>query len=140
MSKELRIKDETLLNEAVILYRDQFNLTPSRGFRRDICATVKTYDDLRLWAELTSHWGYTDRTTGKWKARNPLDIKSLLTVFEMKQRQRDEQREREQLQKLRANNEASTVQARGGKRISRRGTSDLRTVSSEPPSQYFRTR
>ena len=97
MSKELRIKDETLINEAVIAYRDQFSLTPSRGFRRDICVTIQTYADLCLWAQIIGSWGYINKQTGKWKPRNPLDVRGMLTIFEMTKRHQDEQREREQL-------------------------------------------
>lgn len=108
MSKELRIKDETLLNEAVIAYREQFLLTPNKGYRRDICVTVKTYDDLCLWQDLLAHWGYNDRKTGKWKARNPLDIKGLLTCFEFKQR--EAQRKKDELRE-------KAVSARSGSSI-----------------------
>lgn len=97
MTREVKYKDPNCYNEAVIAYRDQFELMPNRGFRQDIAVTIKTYDDLCIWQDLLARWGYTDRTTGKWKARNPLDIKSLLTVFEMKQR--EAQRKKDEIQR-----------------------------------------
>lgn len=94
MAKEVKYKDPNCYNEAVIAYRDQFELMPNRGFRQDIAVTVKTYEDLMTWQQLLGSWGYVDKKTGKWKARNPLDVKGMITVFEMKQRQRDELREK----------------------------------------------
>lgn len=102
MSKEVRYKDETFYNEAVRAYIDHDwgngrHYTPNAGFRRDIVRTVVTYDDLCIWIALIERWGYADRTTGKWKARNPLDVKGLLTVFEMKQR--EAQRKKDEIQR-----------------------------------------
>jgi len=96
MTRELKYKDPNMYNEAVLSYREQFNLVPNRGFRQDIAVTVKTYDDLLIWQDLLAHWGYNDRQTGKWKARNPLDVKSLLTCFEFKQR--EAQRKKDEIQ------------------------------------------
>lgn len=137
-SREVKYSDPNMYSEGVLAYREQFNLTPNKGFRADIAVTIKTYDDLCMWTDLLAHWGYTDRKTGKWKARNPLDIKGLLTCFEFKQRERQEQRK--QLQGVRGNNETSAVSSRSGARLSRRRNRDMPQVSSEPPSEYFRTR
>ena len=91
-SREVKYSDPNMTHEGVLAYREQFDLTPNKGFRRDIAVTVKTYDDLCIWQDLLAHWGYMK--DGKWKARNPLDVKGMITVFEMKQRQRDELREK----------------------------------------------
>lgn len=94
MGKEIRYKDENCLHEGVLAYREQFNLMPNKGFRRDIAATIVTYDDLLLWQELLANWGYW--RDGKYHKRNPLDIKGLLTVFEFKQR--EAQRKKDEIQ------------------------------------------
>jgi hypothetical protein len=85
MTREVKWKDPNCYNEAVLFYRETFNLQMNAGFRRDVAVTVKTYDDLLIWQDLVSHWGYWK--DGKWHKRNPLDLKGLLTVFEFKQRE-----------------------------------------------------
>lgn len=92
MPKEIKYKDPNMYHEGVLIYRETFGLTPNKGFRSDIAVTVKTYDDLLIWSQLVTNWGYMK--DGKWKPRNPLDVKGMITVFEMKQRQRDELREK----------------------------------------------
>jgi hypothetical protein len=98
-SREIKFKDETFYNEAVIAYREKDwgngkHYTPNAGFRRDIVATVKTYDDLCIWIDLINSWGYW--RDGKYHKRNPTDFKGLLTVFEMKQR--EAQRKKDEIQ------------------------------------------
>lgn len=95
MSREIKFKDENCLNEAVLAYREQFNLMPNRGFRADIAVTIKTYDDLCVWQDLVAHWGFIDKKTGKWVKRNPLDVKNMLTCFEFKQREKERERQME---------------------------------------------
>ena len=144
LPREVRYKDETMYAESVLAYREQFSLTPSPGFRRDIVATIRTHEDLIIWVQLLAAWGYTDRKTGKWKPRNPLDIKGLLTCFEFKQREaqrkKDEQREREQLARQSQDTNSATLPARYRKRLQRGHSSGLQTVRVEAPSNYFRSR
>ena len=85
MSKEVRYVDPNMYHEAVLAYREQFDLTPNRGFRNDIAVTVKTYEDLCIWQDLIARWGYMK--DGKWKPRNPLDIRGLIRCFEFKVRE-----------------------------------------------------
>lgn len=96
LKREVKYADVNMYNEGVLFYRETFDLTPNRGFRADIAATIKTYADLLLWQDLLSHWGYMK--DGKWRKRSPLDVKGMLTVFEFKQReaqrQKDEDRKR----------------------------------------------
>jgi hypothetical protein len=136
LTREVKYKDPNMYHEAVLSYREQFNLVPNRGFRQDIAVTVKTYDDLLIWKDLISRWGYTDKTTGKWKARNPLDVKGLLTCFEAKVREN----ERRKMEGNNGHNQTTSVSTRCRKRIPPRRDSDLQNVRIEPPSQYFRTR
>lgn len=73
-------KDPLMYHEGVLSYREQFNLVPNAGFRRDIAATIQTYEDLLLWQDVIGHWGYMK--DGKWKPRNPLDVRGMLNVFD----------------------------------------------------------
>lgn len=132
MKGEVKYTDPNMTHEGVLAYREQFNLVPNRGFRQDIAVTIKTYDDLLIWQDLLAHWGYFK--DGKWKARNPLDIKGLLTVFEMKVREN----ERRKMESTNGNNQASTVPTRGRKGLSRRSDSNVPSVRIQPPSEYFR--
>lgn len=95
--REVKYKDENCYNEAVLAYREQFSLMPNAGYRRDIAVTVKTYEDLCIWQDLIAHWSYFK--DGKWKPRNPLDIKGILTIFEFKQR--EAQRQKDEIRKRR---------------------------------------
>lgn len=88
--REVKYKDANMYHEAVLFYRETFDKCPNAGFRRDIAVTVKTYDDLLIWQNLLAHWGYFKN--GKWKPRNPLDVKGMLTCFEFKQRDAKHQR------------------------------------------------
>lgn len=133
--KETKWKDETMYSEAIIAYRDQFNLTPNFGFRKDICVTIKTYDDLCIWTSLLAAWGYVDKKTGKWKARNPLDVKGLLTCFEFKKREKENGK---MATSNTGNDKASPVSARRRKGISSRRDSEVHQVRVQPPSDYFR--
>jgi len=87
---EVKYSDPNMLHEAVLAYREQFNLTPNRGYRRDIAVTIQTYGDLCLWQNVIERWGYFKGS--KWVKRNPLDIKGMLTVFEarVREKKRDE--------------------------------------------------
>src|SRR5207247_1175450 len=87
MSREVKYSDPNMYSEGVLAYRETFNLIPNRGFRADIAATVKTYEDLCLWQDLLARWGYMKN--GKWKKRSPLDVKGMLNVFEYKLRERE---------------------------------------------------
>lgn len=132
-TKKRKHRDPLMEHEAVLAYREQFNLTPNAGFRRDIAATIRTYDDLCIWWSLISAWGYTDKKTGKWKARNPLDIKSLLTVFEFKKREKENGK---MATGNTGNDKASLVSTRRRKGISSGRSSEVLRV--QPPSNYFR--
>lgn len=134
MSREVKYSDPNMTHEGVLAYREQFDLCPNKGFRRDIAVTIVTYDDLCIWTNLLAAWGYIDRKTGKWKARNPLDIKGLLTCFEFKKREK----ENAKLERDSGHNQASLVSTRGRKRLRARSDGELPKVSVEPPSQYFR--
>lgn len=134
MAKEAKYADPNMTCEGVLSYREQFNLVPNRGFRQDIAVTVKTYDDLLVWQDLLAHWGYMKH--GKWKARNPLDIKGMLTCFDFKVREN----ERRKLEESNGHNQAPTVSTRGRKRLSPRRDSNVPRVRVQPPSEYFRTR
>lgn len=129
---EVKYSDPNMYAEGVLAYREQFNLVPNRGFRADIAVTVKTYDDLKIWTSLLASWGYMKN--GKWKPRNPLDVKGLLTCFEAKVR------ERERLAETNSNNETASIPTRGREGVSERSDGDMRDMRSEPPSIYFRTR
>lgn len=79
----LKSMDDTLNHKAVKLYRDTFLLTPNRGFRKDIIATVK---DLELWREVLSSWRYLKK--GKWKQMNPLNLKGMFQEYERREKKR----------------------------------------------------
>lgn len=119
--KRIRFSDPNCYHEAVLAYREQFNLMPNRGYRSDIAITIRSYEDLCIWQDLIAHWGYMK--DGKWKPRNPLDVKSLLTVFEMKQR--EAQRKKDEIQQR-------ALSARSGSSIPRRSVGSMRE------SQLFR--
>jgi hypothetical protein len=62
---------------AIKLYRDTFRLNLNHGFRKDVELTVT---DLDLWQEVLTNWRYLK--DGKWKPKNPLNIKGLLSEYE----------------------------------------------------------
>lgn len=96
-SREIKYKDPNCYNEAVIAYRDRFELMPNRGFRQDIAVTVKTYEDLMTWQKLLANWGYTDRQTGKWIRKNPLNVKGMLDEFDRIKLNREAETEKRQM-------------------------------------------
>lgn len=118
--REVKYADINMYNEGVLFYRETFDLTPSRGFRADIAATIKSYADLLLWQDLLSRWGYMK--DGKWRKRSPLDVRGMLTCFEFKQRevqrQKDEDRKRRE-----------AVRERDRERVSTRSSSPMFTLS-----------
>ncbi len=132
MSREVKYSDPNMYHEAVLAYREQFDLTPNKGFRQDIAVTVKSYDDLLIWQDLLAHWGY--EKGGKWHKRNPLDIKGLLTCFEFKAREN----ERRKMEGNNGNNQTTSLSPRGGKGLSLWRDSELPKVRIQPPSEYFR--
>lgn len=132
-SREVKYKDPNCYHEAVLFYRETFSLMPNRGFRSDIAVTVKTYEDLCIWQNLLAHWGYFK--DGKWRKRSPMDIKGMLTVFEMKQR--DEQRKRGQLDRANQDGKAAALSARDRTRIPERNSSGVSSMRSATERLYF---
>ena len=66
---------------AVKLYRDTFQFNCNAGYRHDIEVTVGNEpDDLALWRLVLENWGYWKN--GKWKRKNKLDIKAMLSEYE----------------------------------------------------------
>ncbi len=114
---EVKYDDPNMLHEAVLAYREQFNLTPNRGYRRDIAVTIQTYDDLLLWQNVIARWGYLKGE--KWVKRNPLDIKGMLTVFEMRVREKKQQDENSKSRSKSAEHSGES----GAKGLSKRSTS-----------------
>lgn len=117
MSKEIKFRDPNCYHEAVLFYRETFNLMMNAGWRRDVVATVKTHEDLLLWQDTVSHWGYVDKQTGLWKKRNPLDVRGMINVFEY--RQREAQRKKDEIQRQ------ANLQERSRARLQLRGDSPL---------------
>lgn len=79
-------KDPLMTHPAILAYRDAVKMVPNSGYRKDIALTVQ---DVDLWKEILSRWGYHDQK-GKWHKWNPRNISGLLAEYEYRVSKQDE--------------------------------------------------
>ena len=114
-------RDPLMTHPAVLAYRDAMNFCPNSGFRRDIAATVR---DLDLWKDLLANWRY--KVKGKWKGKNPLAIKDMLTTYEQRMEDRN------------GAGKTGTLPTCSSERFSPRSDSHLHAMPDKSGGVYFR--